>query len=130
MKIEELARPGLFVFALAASAALGFAAGVALTRDPEVLRRTVRGVAAGLERATLLAAQAREHVADLWAEAREEALAEVDAADFERAAAGSSTAAASGRRKGAAKPAGRARKPRSASATKTSRAAADAASKG
>lgn len=93
MKIDELARPGLLalgVVGLAATALLGVAVGVALARDPEGVRRTARrvarGAARGLEQATLLAAQAREHVGDLWAEAREEALAEVDAADFARAA--------------------------------------------
>jgi hypothetical protein len=96
MKIEDLARPGLLalgVAGLAATALIGFAAGMAVSRDPEALRRTARRVAReaarGIERATLLASQASEHIGDLWAEAREEALAEVDAADFERAAAGS-----------------------------------------
>jgi hypothetical protein len=95
MKIEDVARPGLLalgIVGVAATALLGFAAGVAVARDPEVLRRTARGLARGLERATLMAAQAREHVGDLWAEAREEALAEVDSADFERAAAKASKA--------------------------------------
>ena len=94
MKIEDLARPGLMAFGvagLAATALLGFAAGVALSRDPEALRRAAqrmaREAARGLEQATLLAAQAREQVGDLWAEAREHAVAEVDAADFERSAA-------------------------------------------
>jgi hypothetical protein len=99
MKIEDVARPGLLVLGVvgvAATALLGFAAGVAVARDPEVLRRTARGLARGVERATLMAAQAREHVGDLWAEAREEALAEVDAADFERAAAKASPAAPAG----------------------------------
>jgi hypothetical protein len=95
MKIEDVARPGLLalgIVGVAATALLGFAAGVAVARDPEVMRRTARGLARGLERATLMAAQTREHVGDLWAEAREEALAEVDAADFERAAAKASQA--------------------------------------
>jgi hypothetical protein len=90
MKTEDLARPGVLalgVVGMAAMALLGLAAGVAVTRDPAILRRTVRRVARGLESATLMAAQAREQVGDLWAQAREEAIAEVDAADFERAAA-------------------------------------------
>ncbi|HMN64492.1 MAG TPA: hypothetical protein PKB08_05815 [Burkholderiaceae bacterium] len=93
MKIEDLALPGLLavgVAGLAATALFGFAAGVAVSRDPEALRRAAQRVAReaarGLEQATLLAAQARERVGDLWAEAREHALADVDAADFERAA--------------------------------------------
>jgi hypothetical protein len=88
-----------------------------VARDPEVLRRTARGLARGLERATLMAAQTREHVGDLWAEAREEALAEVDAADFERAAANASKAApaataAAAPSNAARKRASRPRKPR------------------
>lgn len=94
MKIEELARPGIVVFGLAgivATALLGYAAGVVVSRDPESVRRAARRVvgaaAFGLERATLMAAQAREHVGDLWAEAREAAIVDVDAADFTHAAA-------------------------------------------
>jgi len=122
MKIEDVARPGLLargVVGVAATALLGFAAGVAVSRDPEVLRRTARGLARGLGRVTLLAAQAREHVGDLWAEASEEALAEVDAADFERAAAKASetvpaASAAAAPRKAARKRASGPRKPRAA----------------
>lgn len=120
MKIEDVTRPGLLglgIVGVAATALLGFAAGFAVARDPEVLRRTARGLARGLERATLMAAQAREHVGDLWAEAREEALAEVDAADFERAAAKAAktvpaSAAAAAPRKAARERARGPRKPR------------------
>lgn len=97
MKTEDLARKGLLalgVVGVAATALLGFAAGVAVARDPQLLRRTARRMARGLERGTLMAAQAREHVGDLWAEAREEALAEVDAADFKRAGEKAAMAAA------------------------------------
>lgn len=98
MKIEDLSRSGPLALGvglgLAATALLGFAVGVVVTRDPQVLRRVTRRVASGLESATLMAAQAREHIGDLWAEAREEARAEVDAADFERAAAKAAPAAA------------------------------------
>ena len=94
MKIESLGRPGLIalgVVGVAATALLGFAAGVAVARDPDAVRRTTRRVARaaalGLERATLMAAQARERLGDLWAEARDTAVADVDDADFERAAA-------------------------------------------
>lgn len=105
MKIQDLARPGLValgVAGLAATALLGFAAGVAMSRDPQSLRRAAeraaRGTARGLERAALVAAQAREEIADLWAEAREQAVREVDEADFARTAekAGSAGAAAFG----------------------------------
>lgn len=120
MKTEDLVRPGalaLSVLGIAATALLGFVAGVAVTRDPAILRRTARRVARGLESATLMAARAREHVGDLWAEAREEAIAEVDAADFERAAADAAeaappAAAAGATVKAARKRAGGPRKPR------------------
>jgi hypothetical protein len=120
MKIEDLTRPGIMVLAalgaagLAATALAGFAAGVAVSRDPEGMKRKLRRVAQsaarGLEQATLAAAQAREQIGDLWAEAREEALAEVDAADFDRAAATAGPAEAAvkqPRKKGAAEPARR-----------------------
>lgn len=120
MKIEDVARPGLLALGLvgvAATALLGFAAGVAVARDPEVLRRTARGLARGLERAKLMAAQAREQVGDLWAEAREEAVAEVDAADFDRvvkkaAKTAPAAAAAAAPSKVGRKRASRPRKPR------------------
>ncbi len=135
MKIEEVARPGMLalgIVGIAATALLGFAAGVAVARDPDVLRRTARRLARGLERATLMAAQAREHVGDLWAEAREEALAEVDAADFERAAASAAkaaptAAAAAAPKKARRKPASRPRKPRASKAAPTAAAAKVAA---
>ena len=94
MKFESLGRPGLIalgVVGVAATALLGFAAGVAVARDPDAVRRTTRRVARaaalGLERATLMAAQARERLGDLWAEARDAAAADVEDGDFERAAA-------------------------------------------
>jgi hypothetical protein len=88
----------LGVAGLAATALAGFAVGMTVSRDPESLKRNARAVARhaarGIEQAALLAAQAREHLGDLWAEAREEALAEVDAADFARAAAAAPASAA------------------------------------
>lgn len=146
MKIDELTRPGLIALGavgIAATALLGFAAGVAAARDPQALRRTVRRMAReaarGLEHATLMAAQASEHVGDLWAEAREEARAEVDAADFERTAASTSktsrTAAGAAAMAGAAsapktkaplKRANRPRKPRTSGETAAEAAAEDA----
>jgi hypothetical protein len=106
MKSEDVTRTGLLavgLFGVVAGAAIGFAAGMAVSRDPDLLRRTVRRAARGLEGATLLAAQAREHVGDLWAEAREAARAEVDARDFERAAQAAAPAAASSAAGGAKK---------------------------
>jgi len=103
MKLTDIARPGLMLLGaagLTAAAVLGFTAGVIAGRDP---------------------AQAREHVGDLWAEAREEALAEVDAADFAKAAArgrkapaGAAASARPARKRASAKRAAPARKRRSA----------------
>jgi hypothetical protein len=99
MKIDQIPRPSpivLGVTGLAAIAMLGFAAGLVVARNPQALagaaRRVAREAARGLEQASLLAAQTREHMGDLWAEVREEVRAEVDDADFERAAASASTA--------------------------------------
>ncbi|TMH13743.1 MAG: hypothetical protein E6H65_02175 [Betaproteobacteria bacterium] len=128
MKLTDIARPGLMLLGaagLTAAAVLGFTAGVIAGRDPEALRRTAQRVAReaarGFERAALFAAQAREHVGDLWAEAREEALAEVDAADFAKAAArgrkapaGAAASARPARKRASAKRAAPARKRRSA----------------
>lgn len=88
MKFADLARPGLIVLGIAATALLGFAAG-----------------AGGSARPRARAAQAREHIGDLWAEAREAAVADVDAADFKRAAGASkaSRAAAEGEGEAAAR---------------------------
>lgn len=104
MKIEDLPRSGIVALGvlgmagLAAAALAGVAVGMAVSRDPEALKRNARNLARqaarGVEQASLLAAQAREHIGDLWAEAREEALAEVDAADFARATAAASASAA------------------------------------
>ncbi len=104
MKIEDFTRPSLLtlgalgVAGLAATALAGFAVGVAVSRDPEALKRSARSLARnaarGIEQATLLAAKAREHLGDVWAEARQEALAEVDEADFARAAAAAAAAKA------------------------------------
>lgn len=121
MKIEDLARPGVLalgVVGIAATALLGFAAGAAVARDPEILRRAARRVARGLEGATLMAAQAREHVGDLWAHAREDAVAEVDAADFERAAASAAKAAPAAAAAAAETPRKRAAGPRKTRKTK------------
>jgi hypothetical protein len=123
MKIEDLTRPSLLtlgalgIAGLAATALAGFAVGMAVSRDPEALKRNARALARqaarGVEQATLLAAQAREHLGDLWAEAREEALAEVDAADFARAAAAAAPAARRTRAKAATASGLAAKKPRS-----------------
>jgi hypothetical protein len=93
MKLDKIGLPGLLALGAAgaaASALLGLAAGVAIARNPEAIRRTAARLAHeaahGIEQATLLAEQAREQIGDLWAEAREAARTAVDTEDFERAA--------------------------------------------
>jgi len=101
MKILDVARPNWGAVAVAALAgtAVGFAAGFVVGRDPAAARRATgratQWAATGVEQATLWAAQLREHIGDLWAEAREASLGAVDAADFQRHAAAATTAAAS-----------------------------------
>lgn len=94
MKLEKIGLPGLLALGAAgaaASALLGLAAGVAIARNPDAIRRTAtrlaNDAAQGIEQATLMVEQAREQLGDLWADAREAARAAVDTTDFERAAA-------------------------------------------
>jgi hypothetical protein len=86
---KELVRPSVLL-ALAGSAAVGFAAGFLVGRDPQLLRRVLAAAAQGWEQARLSVAEAREAVADQWAEARDEAVDRVEQAAF----AGSVAAAA------------------------------------
>lgn len=84
--LKDLARPPMLL-ALAGSAALGFAAGFVLGRDPQLLRRVLAAAAAGWEQTRLAVAEAREEVADRWAEATEEARHDIEEAAFGAAAA-------------------------------------------
>lgn len=136
MKIDTLTRSGLValgVAAIAATALLGFAAGVAVSRDPEALRRRARLVvgaaAAGVERATLMAAQAREQLGDLWAEARDAAVTDVDEADFERAAAAAAKAPRAATTAGAASARGKKTARKQAPPARKTRARAAASAK-
>ncbi len=70
---KDLLKPGAWVLGLAAAAAVGFAAGFVVARDPALLRRLARAVAGGVERVTVAVAESREEFADLWAEVREDA---------------------------------------------------------
>jgi hypothetical protein len=142
MKILDLARPSWGAMAVAALAgtAVGFAVGFVVGRDPAAARRAAgratQWAATGVEQATLWAAQLREHLGDLWAEARDASLGAVDAADFERQAAASAASTRSGKVSPRVSPGGvakaaskRSRKPTAASRPnakprKTARAAA------
>jgi hypothetical protein len=53
MKAEDLVKPGAVVVGIAAAAALGFAAGYLVAKDPALLRRLMRSLAGGVERLRL-----------------------------------------------------------------------------
>ena len=78
MDPKDLVKPGAIVLGLAAAAALGFAAGYLMARNPELARRAARAVAGGWERVGGALAESREEIADLWAEAREDARTTVE----------------------------------------------------
>lgn len=88
--LKDLARPPVLL-AMAGSAALGFAAGYLLGRDPQFLRRVVAAAAQGWEQTRVAMAEAREDLADRWAEATEAARQDIEEAAF---AAGTTEAAA------------------------------------
>jgi hypothetical protein len=90
--LKDLARPPVLL-ALAGSAALGFAAGFVLGRDPQLLRRMLAAAAASWEQTRLAVAEAREEVADHWAEATETARRDIEEAAFAAAPAAASAAA-------------------------------------
>ncbi len=94
MQAKDLMRPGAVALAVAAAAALGFAAGWLLARNPELARRAARSLAGGWERVGGALAESREELADLWAEARENARATVDDEAFSAAAAAAAAASA------------------------------------
>jgi uncharacterized protein YdaU (DUF1376 family) len=89
--LKDLARPPVLL-ALAGSAVVGFAAGYLIGRDPQLLRRVLAAAAQGWEQTRLSLAEAREDLADQWAEATESARRDVEAAAFATAAAATSAA--------------------------------------
>ena len=94
MKLPALGKPGTIALAVAAAAAVGFAAGYLVARHPDLLRRWMAALAAGGERLTGSAAEAREHLADLWAQAREEAQQAAEDESFAAAHAAAAVSAA------------------------------------
>lgn len=83
MNVNDLLKPGAAVLGLAAAAGLGFAAAYIVARDPQLLRRTARALAGGVERVTGALAESREELADLWAEVREHARQDIEAQAFD-----------------------------------------------
>lgn len=82
MDTKDLMRAGAVVAGVAAVAALGFAAGYLVARDPRALRRLARSAAGGLERIETALAETREEMSDLWAEVRAEARQDVEERAF------------------------------------------------
>lgn len=93
MSIEDFAKPTGVVLGAAALLAAGFAAGFVVARDPAVVRRLARAVAGGAELLSLALSETREELADLWAEAREDARAAVEETAFARSEAAAATSA-------------------------------------
>jgi hypothetical protein len=83
---KDLFKASALVAATAAVAAVGFAAGYVVARDPQSLRRWARAAAAGLERVQVALAETREELGDLWADARAQARQDVEDASFDAAA--------------------------------------------
>lgn len=76
---KDLLKGGSALAGVAATLAVGFVAGAALTRDPLALRRWAKAGAVGLMRLQITAAETREELADMWAEVQAEAVEEVEA---------------------------------------------------
>jgi len=79
--LKDLARPPVLL-ALAGTAAVGFAAGYLLGRDPQLLRRMLAAAAQGWEQTRVAVAEAREDLADQWAGATESARQDIEEAAF------------------------------------------------
>lgn len=90
--LKEFARPPILL-ALAGSAALGFTAGFLLGRDPRFLRRVLAAAAQGWEQTRMAVAEAREDLADQWAEATEAARHDIEEEAFAAATAQAAAAA-------------------------------------
>jgi hypothetical protein len=104
---KDLFKPLGSIAALAGSAALGFVAGYAVGRDPAAAKRLMQFVATSFDRASLAVAETREELGDLWAEARSEARAHWEEAQFAKhEAEAAATAAAASAEPMAAEPEG------------------------
>lgn len=90
---KDLFKPLGSIAALAGSAALGFVAGYAVGRDPAAAKRLMQFVARSFDRASLAVAETREELGDLWAEARADARAQWEEAQFAEHEAAAAAAA-------------------------------------
>jgi hypothetical protein len=83
MDFKDVAKPVGALAALATFAAGALTVGyIAMRRDPETVRRVVRVAAGAMERVSGAWAETYEELADLWAEAREQARQEIEDAQF------------------------------------------------
>jgi hypothetical protein len=96
IELKDTIRPGALLLAAAAGAAAGFALGLMAGRYPETARRAALALARGVGRARFRIAETVEELSDLWAEAREVALREIEADAFARDAAAAAMAGAAG----------------------------------
>lgn len=92
---NDLQKPLVAVLALGAAAAAGFAAGYIVGRDPETARKFARTAASGLLRTRVAMAEAMESLADLWADARANAVHDIEDERADASQAGFVTEAAS-----------------------------------
>jgi hypothetical protein len=84
--LKDLVKPPVLL-AMTGSAAVGFAAGFLLGRDPQLLRRVLAAAAQSWEQTRLTVAETREELVDQWAEAREQARQDAEEAAFAAATA-------------------------------------------
>jgi hypothetical protein len=80
--LNDLRKPLVALLSLAAAATAGFVAGYLVGRDPETARRVAKSIAGGVTRTRVALAEARESLADLWAEARNDAQREIEEERF------------------------------------------------
>lgn len=131
MSIEDILKGTGVVAAVGAASAAALGLGALVTRHPETARNGLRILMQGVQRVGLAAAQTREELGDLWAEAREQLREDLDLAQarWTAGAWASEPAAPSGRHAPAAGPvetvereAGRKRTTKATKATKAKRA--------
>ena len=82
MDIKDIVKPAGLLAGLATLAVGTLAVGYLVTRDRETLRRVVRVAAGTVERVSAALAETREEVADLWAQARDEARQAIEDEEF------------------------------------------------
>jgi hypothetical protein len=82
MSLEDLARRTATVAALAGITALVGAGTWIAVKRPDLARQALRTLARGAEKLRLAVAETAEELGDVWAEARDEVAAEIEARAF------------------------------------------------